>query len=199
MRFLRMRNLFILFAICLIFSGCQTTNNRGSSEYPTSSSSVSSTAKDIAATAQLRAKSTDTNFQTSQFEITREEAVQWIMAGDWYNKPENIFSLGESVGVVKYCPTINSNKHSKIIVNAKNWLKLAASESDGIISRNGAYLNSRKYNKILKIFNEGVIRGARDGKLLRRDYQYKTEICPLELNDDQLKGPSLRLIKQIKQ
>lgn len=133
-------------------------------------------------------------------QLTQEELVQWIMAGNWYNEPKNIYSLGENAGLAKHCPDISNSDYQTILVNARNWLKLASSESEGLIGKDGAYLNSRKYSSLLSIFNEGLEIGERDAKLMRRDRTYKRRICvEIVASSEELRGPSKRLVGLIRE
>lgn len=132
-------------------------------------------------------------------DMTTDEKIDVLAKSESFAKPDNVYNYGSEVGVVKYCPEVKGSRYDSLVENSKNWLKIASLEFPGNLS-DGGFLNSRKYKKLLSIFNDGLKRGQKDSKKFRKARDYKYGLCKEFLyQGSDLYGPSSRLVRLIKE
>ena len=128
--------------------------------------------------------------------LSDSDARAIIIAKMHHAKPDTVQNTGESVGVVKYCPSISAAQYTAFVQNSLNWIKLGSTEFENLTGAPG-FLNNRMYSQLKSIFNNALSKGERDAKIMRRHPQYKRQICPELLDDDSLSAPpnsAMRLI-----
>ena len=124
------------------------------------------------------------------------DAKAIIIAKVHHAKPDIVQNTGESVGLVKYCPSISAAQYTVFVQNSLKWIKLGSTEFENLTGAPG-FLNNRMYSQLQGIFNNALSKGERDAKMMRRHPQYKRQICPELLDDDSLSGPPLSAMRLI--
>ena len=135
------------------------------------------------------------SFSSYADRLTDDEIFEQVFARTHYVKPDNVQYAGEEVGLLKYCPNVTTNDYYNIKLKVINWLRLASTKYDKVGEM--GFLNNRKLNKLMEIFNNGERIGQRDAKIMRYGRKYKYTLCPEILASSKMKGPKPNLMKLV--
>ena len=135
------------------------------------------------------------SFNSYAEKLSNDEIMERVFATTYYVKPGNVQYAGEEVGLLKYCPNMNTNDYNIVKSRVINWLRLSSTkyENRGEIG----FLNNRKLNKLLDIFYNGERIGQRDAQIMRHGRTYKYTLCPEILASSKMKGPKPNLMKLV--
>jgi len=129
--------------------------------------------------------------------LTNDEALESVYAGKW-NDPDLVFHVGDIVGFMRYCNTINPATVKKARENVIRWMRLAASDYDA--DQKKFVVSKPLFDAMLVVFEKGVDRGKREGKYASSDTYEWNKGCkmefgenPNELNHKWLKPPRFNL------
>ena len=130
-----------------------------------------------------------------QNKLNQEDLLAYVMSTGYYSKPENVQYLGEEIGLIKYCPGVSSADYSNQREAAIDWLRLGSTKFEKFGQM--GFLNQRKFSRLLEIFSDGEKIGARDARLMRRNWKYRKTLCPELLNSEKLRGPSSSIMSKV--
>ncbi len=136
---------------------------------------------------------------SSKLQLSDDEGLTLVMASVFHSKPDNAHSYGQDAGYVGYCKNVSNSKARQIRSNLVNWLKLGSTEFESFDGRKG-FLNQRKFNKLLEIFEDAERQGKRDGRIMSSNAAREfRELCDAMLSDEALDGPSRRLMTLVRE
>ncbi len=114
-----------------------------------------------------------------------------------YSDLKDLETVGYTIGMVKYCPTVSSTDYGTFIENIHNWLKVTATVFENPKDYEG-FLNKRYYFKLKSIVDNSISVGEGDGYILRRSWDYKNKKCPNALSTPSIfSGPRASDLRRI--
>ena len=125
-----------------------------------------------------------------------EEIIAIVEASEVHAMPDNVFSMGMSIGLLRFCPSVSENFYQVQKQKAYNWVLLGSTEFEELNGETG-FLNNRKLDKLKTIYKNGIKKGLKDGKLIQSSNEFKRNICKEILSDKYLNGPSEKLMKLV--
>ena len=135
-------------------------------------------------------------YADNKSKLNFKEIIQIVEASEVHALPDNVFSMGMSVGLLKFCPSVSNNVYQTKKQKAYNWLLLGSTEFEELNGDIG-FLNNRKLDKLTTIYKNGIKRGLKQGKLIQSTNKFKKNLCNQILNDEYLNGPLDKLMKLV--
>lgn len=133
--------------------------------------------------------------------LSQKEKIEVAKAHIKWRDSKQIYQAGDILGWMRYCDSVSSSTLNKAEKNMIRWIRIAASEYD--LSKSGTgggTLNNKLFSEMMKVFNKGVKRGKKEGKIGARAKRSFNNFCkdvlgpnPASLNTVHIKPPIGRL------
>lgn len=162
-----------------------------------SSASSATSPVNIGQNAQASSVVNTSASSTGKLTLTEDEGLALIMASVFHTKPENVHLYGKDAGMIKHCRGVSSQSARNIRSNLMNWIRLGSTEFESLDGRKG-FLNKRKFNSLVNIFEDGEREGNRDGRIMRSSREFRS-LCKTLLEDETMQGPPRRLMSLVRQ